>query len=305
MEAKEPAQKAMILVNYVIAGEKSPYLTRLSKKEIKRFDAEKTKAAFDKAIKHSANIFYCGTKPVTEVEGVIKSNLTLNNSIKGTGLAYEAMKSYDKNLIFFLHHKKALQSNIYLYMTSNNRTKESDPYVDAFNTYFDGGFSGIVLQEIRESRSLAYSAWASVIQPQFNNKPNFMLGNVATQTDKTFEALDVFKDLIRNMPEKPERIDMIRKYLIGSTISNNPHFRDISESIEDWKRRGYTNNPADDKIKVYEDMKFDDIVKFYKENIKDKPYVTIIVGDKKKVDMKKLSEYGEVKILKLKNIYKK
>ncbi len=305
MEAKEPAQKAMILVNYVIAGEKSQYLTRLSKKEIKRFDAKKTKVAFDKAIKYSANIFYCGTKPVAEVESVIKNNLTLNNSIKGIGLKYEEMLSYDKNIIFFLHHKKALQSNIYLYMTSNNRTKDTDPYVDAFNTYFDGGFSGIVLQEIRESRSLAYSAWASVIQPDFNNKPNFLLGNVATQTDKTFEALDVFNDLIRNMPEKPERIDMIKKYLIGSTISNNPHFREISESIEDWKRRGYSNNPADDKIKVYEDMKFDDIVKFYKENIKDKPYVTIIVGDKKKVDMKKLSEYGEVKILKLKNIYKK
>ncbi len=35
-----------------------------------------------------------------------------------------------------------------------------------FNSYFGGGMSSVVFQEIRESKSLAYSAWASYCNSQ-------------------------------------------------------------------------------------------------------------------------------------------
>ena len=52
-------------------------------------------------------------------------------------------------------------------------------------------------------------------------------------------------------------------------------------------------------------MTFDDISNFYKKNIKDQAIVTMIVGDKSKIDMKKLAKYGKIKFIKEKSLYTK
>ena len=49
--------------------------------------------------------------------------------------------------------------------------KKDDAIRDAFNQYFSGGFNGLVMTEIREKRSMAYSAGAYIGTPALPGNP--------------------------------------------------------------------------------------------------------------------------------------
>ena len=86
----------------------------------------------------------------------------------------------------------------------------------------------------------------------------------------------------------------LKDYLKESILSAKPGFRSASAVYEAWKRMGYTQDPAIDKMKKIETLKFEDIIDFYNENIKGKPVVIAIVGNPKDFDTKALEKYGKV-----------
>lgn len=57
---------------------------------------------------------------------------------------------------------------------------------------------------------------------------------------------------------------------------------------------GYEGDPASENLPKIDALTFDDIVKFYEENIKGKPYAISIMGNPKDIDLKKLEKYGKV-----------
>ena len=115
----------------------------------------------------------------------------------------------------------------------------------------------------------------------------------------------IFDTLIRNMPLKPKRMPMIKNYLAQSEITKQPDFRELSTIIEYWKDKGYTEDPAKFNIPKYKELTFDNITDFYDKNLKNKPIVTIIVTNKKRVSSKDLKKYGEIIILKENDLFKK
>jgi predicted Zn-dependent peptidase len=188
----------------------------------------------------------------------------------------------------------AKQSSIYFYVQGDDYKKEKDPYANAFNQYFSGGFTSLVLSEIREYRSLAYSTWGFYQKPALENKKAMFLGYVGTQADKTQEAVDVYLDLLTNMPQHPDRFADIQSFLKGEASIEKPHYRDASGVYENWKLRGYTKSPAETNQSVIDNLTFDEIVKFYDNNIKGRPIAIAIVGNPKMIDEKALAKYGKV-----------
>ena len=136
-------------------------------------------------------------------------------------------------------------------------------------------------------------------------KPSNFIGYVGTQADKTNEAIDVFYELIKNMPEKPERIEMVKPYLIQKLSTDQPGFRDLSQKIESWKLKGYTEDPAKLKSKMYEQLEFESIIQFYIENIQNIPIVIAIVGNEKQIDLKRIEAYGKIVKIKEKDLFLK
>jgi len=116
------------------------------------------------------------------------------------------------------------------------------------------------------------------------------------------EAISVFKDLILNMPEKPERLEQIRSGLIKSINANRTSFRSFPSRVSGWVKRGYRDDPRKNRVDYFETMSFEDIVTFQKDNISGRPMAITILTDKKRVDMEKLKEYGEIITLKKKDI---
>jgi hypothetical protein len=149
---------------------------------------------------------------------------------------------------------------------------------------------------------LAYTNSGSFVNPIRKNNPGSFYSYVGCQGDKTIDAVKIMDEILNKMPEKPERIDMIKSGLINSISSNFPDFRSISSRIDRGRQMGYTQSPLVDEYKLYGTLTFNDIVNFYKSNIQNRPRVITIYGNSKVIDKKKLEAYGNVVQLKLKNI---
>ncbi|MCG8581887.1 MAG: insulinase family protein, partial [Bacteroidales bacterium] len=305
VETKDKDSQVTALRNYLMYGANSPTLTRLSEEEIKAYTLSSLSAEFTKATQYETSVHYVGKTPFEELKQRLTSslafpaNLKASNSPNTLPFADQADKT-----IYFMHNKDAAQCDIYIYLKSGNYSKEQEPYIEAFNQYFSGGFNGLVAQELRELRSFAYTASANYISLPKEGKPTALVGYIGTQSDNAVNAVREFLKLIKEMPEKPERIDNIKSYLIQESSSGKPSFRYLSQQAEQWQKAGYDKDPGLAHKAAFEALSFDDILQFYKENIENLPITIAIVGNKNAVDLKALGEFGKVKNVKNSQVFK-
>lgn len=305
MEKSEPDNVASALFNYVRYGDKSETLNRLSLKEISKLNTDSLVKEFLEALKFDVSIHYAGNVDINNLKQYLLDCLDLGYEFKkGSSPIVAIPIEYRKPTVYFVDKKNALQSKIYLFTNGEKFDLNQVAYINAFNQYFSGDFSGLVLQEIREYRSLAYGAGARYVMPEKPGYNSSFYGYVGTQDDKTMEAIEVFTGLVKTMPEKPERIDNIKVFLEEASSVAYPFFRDLSETVESWKLKGYTEDPSIKKIEVYKKLTFNDVTDFYKKNLQPKPIVYSIVGDKKRIDMNALAKYGEIVFVKQKSLFK-
>ncbi len=305
MERSEVDIVASALFENLKYGNESEFIDRLTLKKIKALTTSELIAAFKKASNYETEIHYVGQKTPEEVARILATNLEIGDNLKETSSPQDKqVKEYKENIVYFVNKKKALQSKIFFFANQENYNPDQQAYIDAFKMYFGGGFSGLVLQEIREYRSLAYSAGATIRTPLNKGSQNFFVGYVGTQADKTLTALETFNRLIREMPEKSERMPMIKDYLTQSSIIDKPNFRSLSPEVLSWKRKGFNDDPAKVKSEIYNQLEFKDIVEFSTKNLKNAPVVIAIVGDKKRIDMDELKKYGKIIEIKEKELFK-
>ncbi len=307
MEDKEPADVARALVEYIRKGQESEFLKRLTIKEISRLKTEKLLKHFKEALSYETEIHYCGKMyDADKALKIIKGNITFPDTLKATASPVFIEDNVIKeNTVYFVNDPKAVQSQIYFLLNGNTFDLSLDADYDAFNDYFGGGFSGLVVQEIREYRSMAYSTGATLRTPPLKNKKNFFVGYIGTQADKTSEALDVFMGLLREMPLKTDRLQVLKSALIQESYSSRPDFREMSQTVCEWQLQGYTDDPGKIKIEKFKNMTFDSINKLYESEIKSKPVAICIVGDKSRLDMAHIAKYGTIVNIKKKILFKK
>ena len=231
--------------------------------------------------------------------------MAVKPSVKSKSPVYREKKKINENVVYYLNDKKAVQSQIHLIVEGKVNGRRERAIANAFNKYFSSDMSSIVFQEIREFRSLAYTAYAYHSSPFYEDKEGYTFGYMSTQADKTLDALDVFSGLFIDMPKKPQRINHIRNSIIQSLSSERPSFRYLSGTVSHWRKKGYTKDPRKYSLGIYENMTFDDIDNFYKSNIYNHPINYVIVGNMKRINTDELSKYGKVVKVKLKDIFTK
>lgn len=303
--SREPNYVSQGLQEYVLYGEKSNFLNTLDKKQIKSLNGESLLAKAKEAFKYEVTIHYVGQRSIIDVKEAFAENFKFNYELlpkKGT-IVRESKKYYD-NQIFLVNKKGAMQSQINFNIEGDMLDLSKVPVIDAFNQYFGNDMSSLVFQEIREFRSLAYSAYGRYNVATLKGKNNRFNAYIGCQADKTEEALNAMMNLIRNMPEKPERMEGIKSSLVQSAQTARPEFRNVISYVERWYDKGYTENPFKSKIPAYKNLEFKDLVNFYQEQIKNKPVVITIVSDKKKMNLKSLEKFGKIQELKEKDLFK-
>lgn len=304
IERKTPSSVSRALNEYVLYGNESTYLKEFSKKEEKKLKTSELIGAFREALTYEVKIHFVGNLEPDIIERGLSRVLNREKITKpAKPLLVRHRSISSEQTIFFLEDKKATQSQVYFLMDGKKYVVEETPMINGFNQYFGGDMSSLVFQEIREFRSLAYSAYGRYITPPLKGKHSLFLGFIGCQADKTIDAIEAMDNLIRKMPEKPERHQSIQVALMEKTKSSRPSFRRLSSKVEKWKQLGYESDPNEMMMKQYSSLRYKYITDFYKSEIQSKPYTITIVGNPKKIDFDKLKQFGKVVKVKKKRIY--
>ncbi len=306
MERSEPDNVADALVEYGLYGSASNYIDRPGMDELKKLKSQQLIDVFKQATGYLATISYCGKTSADTVLELISSHLplALNPKIDTIPLDKPA-RLYTENTILFVNKPKALQSKMFVFINGEPFEITDAAYIDAFNDYFGGGFSGLMLQEIREYRSLSYAAGGSFLYPRVQGNPVNFKGYVGTQSDKTLIAMEILDSLIRQMPVKPDRIGTIKNHLELSAQTNRPSFRSLATTVDYWEKQGFKVDPLLIKLPVYRSLTWENIENFYTNRMKNKPTVYFIVGNKKNINMTNLAKYGKLVQVKEKTLFSK
>jgi predicted Zn-dependent peptidase len=298
MERKSQINLAEAHLYRIILGQYSPYINRLSLKEIKRLKSEDIVNSFREAKKHETTITYVGKIPFDKVKETIKSRIAFPDSVKPADKSFFDIINYDTDMISLVDYKKANQTHALLFVPG--KPGKGDDIIRAafFNKYFGEGMSSIMFHEIRELRSLSYSASAKYSFPNRKHADfcGFMYGDLSTQADKTMDAIALADSLIKQLPQKPELIKILKNSFKESINSLRPTFREIPSYGYSLIEQGYGEDSHKilyDNIDMF-DMK--SLNKFHEEFIEGRPLICILTGNEHKMGIGKLP----VKIQKLK-----
>lgn len=293
--------QASALREYVLYGDKSAYIDVVPFMDIYHMDELKLKVEFDDATKYALDIYYCGQKPMNEVSTILNGNLPLKEGmIASTSPEFRDRKAYDKTQIYFLPNSNVQQATLYFYFEGVPFELNQSVVMSAFNQYLSGGFTGLILDEIRTKRSMAYTATGYMSQGALPGRNNAFMGYIGTQSDKVADAIETFMGLLDTMPQHPERIETIKTILLQEAQIAKPDFRGKAATYDYWQLMGYTDDPARTEVPEIKNLTWDQLYNFYLTYVKDKPMTIIMMGDPKKIDMKRLeAKFGKKNIIKV------
>lgn len=304
---KSSNEVAAALFERVQYGDQSRYLRKLSLSDIKELTGEELLRLFAEVQRVECSVHYCGTLSELEVSERIKEYLPLEQiTVSSRSPFYRTAIDYKKPMVFFYDMRDISQSIVYGYFLGGPFDEETRHASKLFSVYFGGGMSSIMFQEIREFRSYAYYTYGGFQLPpvRYKDQPVSFVSLLSTQNDKTVDAMIVLDSLLRHLPEQPDKIEAVKQSILNQISNGYPTLREISTRIAGYKRDGYANDPNKTLFNNLETLGIEDIVRFHQIYMQGSQPVYIVVGNSKRIDMKRLASFGTLVKMKRKEFYR-
>ena len=283
------------LLNYGIYGENSDLRNIYKAAELKAMDPKELISLVKELKNYKQRIFYYG-KDVNAATTALNELHTIPTELKEypTPVVYTKQETGGK--VYFVDFDM-VQSEIVFVSKGDKFDKKKLALSRVFNAYFGSGLSSIVFQEIRESRSLAYSAFASYSNARKKDEANVIYAYVGTQANKLPQAVDAMLGLMRNMPEAEEQFKAAKEATLKKIAAQRITKSNIFWTYESLQKRDIDYDIRKDIYEEVQNITMKDLATFFVENIKEKEYTSLVIGNKKDMKMEELLKLGEFKEL--------
>ena len=197
--------------------------------------------------------------------------------------------------------------NIYMMAFNNEELPwdpEKMPVAALFNEYFGAGMNGIVFQELRESRGLAYSARAYYEQaPERKGHPETSYTFIISQNDKMMDCIHTFDQILDSIPQSQSAFEIAKQSLTKQLAAQRTTRFAVLNAWMSAQERGVD---YDINEKIYNELPnitLDDVVNFANERMARKPRRYMILGNEKELDLPALLQVGPVRRVSLEEIF--
>jgi len=290
-------QKGNILYNGLMSygkyGEHSRLRNIMQSKELSVLDPQELVDIVKDLKTYKQRVFYYGKDASAAVAALNKYH-QVPNELKDHKEAAVYTEKETGNNVYFVDYDM-VQSEMLFLAKGEPFKAENMAASTLFNTYFGGGLSSIVFQEIRESKSLAYSAWSNYSNASKKENSNYVMAYMGTQANKMSQAVDAMMDLLNDMPEAEEQFIAAKEATLKKIAAQRITKSDIFWSYERLQKLGIDNDNRKDIYNTIKNMKIEDLRAFFNANIKGEDYNIMVIGNKKDIDFKALSKLGDVK----------
>jgi len=290
------------MMDYAKHGENSPAKYILSAEELKNQKGEELTAIVRDLLNFEHRILYYGRMPLNELKNVLKANHYLAAEHKALPDAQKFEFVENKENEVYWTHYDMVQTDIMMFNNNEAYDESIMPLYSMYNEYFGGGMGSILFQEMRESRALAYSVWASFSAPYMPTEPFGFRAFIGTQVDKLPEAVKGMFELINEPPISEKSFENARESVLSKIESERITKSSVLFNYETALRMGYTVDPRKAVYEQAQSMKLQDVLDFHQKYIKDRKYRIMVLGDRNKINFKELEKYGKVKELSLEEV---
>ena len=196
--------------------------------------------------------------------------------------------------------------NIYMRMYHNEKRPlnlAEGGVQDVFNEYYGGGMNGIVFQELREARGLAYNAYAAYMSPAKKEKTEYYFTHIITQNDKMMDCIRQFHQILDTIPQSEAAFGIAKEAVTKQLASQRTTKFGV---ISAWLRAQRLGVDYDLNRKIYEQVPgvtLQDIVRFEEQQMARKPYRYIILGDEKELDIPSLEKIAPIRRLTIEEVF--
>ena len=276
----------------------------LSAQELKETDPQKLLRHIDELKDYEQTIVYYGPMKQDEFTDFIEKEHHVAKSPKPTTKAdiFKPVATPENQVIIAPYDAK----NIYMMMYSNNGQKfdvNMMPEISLFNNYFGVGMNGVVFQELREARGLAYSASAYYRTPKFKNDDNMFYTYIISQNDKMGDCIDTFHEILDNMPATETALKLAKDGLTKQIATQRVLKRDVISTFIEARNHGIDYDMNELIYHKVKDFTLDDLKKFQQDNVKGRAYTYLILGNEAELDIDKLLQIGPIHRVSLEEIF--
>ena len=291
------------LLNYARYGKNNPFSDVLSEEKLNQITTDDLNNIIKNLNSLPHRILYYGKKNTEELKKVIKANHPIYDNFKSINnkKKYELIPT-NQNKVYWSHFDMVQTEFMILNRLDLLDIKKSGS-IQLFNNYFGGGMGSIVFQEIREAQGLAYAVYSAYIQASKLDKHDAMLAYIGTQSDKQKEAMESMINLMNTLPESAEAFDIAKKAILNKIDSERITKSSVLWNYLQAEQKGINYDLRKNIYYKVKSMTIDDLKAFHENNIKNKKYITILIGDRNKIDFNDLKKYGEIKELSLNEIF--
>lgn len=284
------------LTQYGVYGSYNQYRNILTNEQLRQQDPQELLDLLKNLSKYEHTILYYGPMTEQEMATAITQNHKTEKELLPVpeGKHYEIQSTPENEILIAPYNAK----NIYMRMIHSEQRQwnpDEEAVTTLFNEYYGGGMNGIVFQEMREARGLAYNAYAYYATPSYKDQPEYFFTHIITQNDKMMDCVGHFHEILNEMPESEQAFNIAKDAVVKRIASTRTTKFGLINAWIHAQQLGIDYDLNEHIFNAISNLTLSDIVKFEKEQIANKPYRYVILGDEKELDMKSLEQYGKIR----------
>lgn len=286
-------------------GEQSPFREELSNTQMKAITEAELLELHRDLFQHKQVIAYVGPRTVYNVAVTIDTLLPAPKNAKETpARRVRPVRETTENEVLFVELDK-VQTQVRIESTEPEAIQVNAVPALVFNEYFGGGMSGLVFQEIRETRALAYSAGGAFVMGTEPGEKSLMIQVAGTQAEQTNVALNAMNDLFQNMPREEGRFQQSVTAVENRFRTDRVGFRSLIGTVRQWERLGYKEDPNIAWFAGLNQLTWEDFQAFYTNDIKDGPWRVTVVGNRARIGSLDLEKSTVLNTVAVKDLFPK
>jgi predicted Zn-dependent peptidase len=175
--------------------------------------------------------------------------------------------------------------------------------INVFNEYFGRGLSSVVFQELRESKSLAYSAYVSYNNASEMGKHNYVVTYIGTQANKINLAIDAMDGLMQEMPKIELQFENAKNSALKQIATTRIKRTNIFFNYFNLRKLNIDSDVRKEVYSEIETLTINDLDRFYNSEIKPVKYNVVLIGKRENLNFEAVKGLGDLQELTLENIF--
>jgi len=291
------------LEDYVYYGPDYIKKTTLSDAQLAALTSEELLGKIRDLAAKGHEILYYGPESESKIKATLAACHKVSDNPEPLEEHFTPHQPTDKNTVVLANYDSK-QFNYTQYTNlGGGFNPEASAGIALYNEYFGGSMNGIVFQEMRESKALAYSAHATLSEPSYKDGDYTFSAFIGSQNDKLRAAVQGFDSIINDLPASEGAFSVAKDAVLSKMRTRRYTGMQVLNLYRSCRRLGLSE-PTDRQVfESIQAMTFDDLLATQQKWVKDRTYTYFLLGDLKDVDVNYLRSLGPVKTVTLEEIF--